>query len=39
VDTTVDEAFKMIFTLGVITPAGPARTSRNDGIAPPQPPS
>jgi len=38
-DTTVDDAFKMIFTLGVITPSGPPKTARSAGLAPQQPPS
>jgi len=38
-DTTVDEAFKMIFTLGVITPEGSQKAAWNAGLAPQQPPS
>lgn len=38
-NTTVDEAFKMIFTLGVITPPAPGRGAGDPGIAPQQPPS
>jgi uncharacterized membrane protein len=38
-NTTVDEAFKMIFTLGVITPSAPGRGPGDSGIAPQQPPS
>jgi uncharacterized membrane protein len=38
-DTTVDEAFKMIFTLGVITPEGRSKGSTGDALAPQQPPS
>ena len=38
-DTTVDEAFKMIFTLGVITPESPKKDSWNAALAPQQPPS
>jgi len=38
-DMTVDEAFKMIFTLGVITPGGPPKDSWGPTLAPQQPPS
>jgi len=38
-DTTVDEAFKMIFTLGVITPEGRSKGSPGNALAPQQPPS
>ena len=38
-DMTVDDAFKMIFTLGVITPEGPPKASWGAGLAPQQPPS
>jgi uncharacterized membrane protein len=38
-NTTVDEAFKMIFTLGVITPLDPDRAPGDSGIAPQQRPS
>jgi len=38
-DTMVDDAFKMIFTLGVITPEGGPKASRGPAIAPQQPPS
>lgn len=38
-DMTVDEAFKMIFTLGVITPGGPPKDSWGPALAPQQPPS
>ena len=38
-DTTVDDAFKMIFTLGVITPEGGPKSPRDPAIAPQQPPS
>ena len=37
-DTTVDEAFKMIFTLGVIPPGPPSRPAGNPNLAPQQPP-
>jgi uncharacterized membrane protein len=38
-DTTVDEAFKMIFTLGVITPSWKAKTAPDAALAPQQTPS
>jgi uncharacterized membrane protein len=38
-DTTVDEAFKMIFTLGVITPSWKAKAAPEAALAPQQPPS
>jgi uncharacterized membrane protein len=38
-DTTVDEAFKMIFTLGVITPTWKAKAAPEAALAPQQPPS
>jgi uncharacterized membrane protein len=37
-DTTVDEAFKMIFTLGVIAPAARLRAGESPNLAPQQPP-
>lgn len=37
-DTTVDEAFKMIFTLGVIPPGSRTRPAENPNLAPQQPP-
>jgi uncharacterized membrane protein len=37
-DTTVDEAFKMIFTLGVIPPGPRSRPAENTNLAPQQPP-
>ena len=37
-DTTVDEAFKMIFTLGVIPPGPRTRPAENTNLAPQQPP-
>ena len=37
-DTSVDEAFKMIFTLGVIPPGNRPRTAQNPNLAPQQPP-
>jgi uncharacterized membrane protein len=37
-DTTVDEAFKMIFTLGVIPPSARPRLGDNPNLAPQQPP-
>jgi uncharacterized membrane protein len=36
--TTVDEAFKMIFTLGVIPPGSRGRPAENTNLAPQQPP-
>jgi uncharacterized membrane protein len=38
-DTTVDDAFKMIFTLGVITPSLKAKPVPGAALAPQQPPS
>ena len=38
-DATVDDAFKMIFTLGVITPQWKARPAPDAALAPQQPPS
>ena len=37
-DTTVDEAFKMLFTLGVIPPGSRTRPAENPNLAPQQPP-
>ena len=37
-DTTVDDAFKMIFTLGVITPGPPSKPAGNPNLASQQPP-
>jgi uncharacterized membrane protein len=37
-DTTVDEAFKMLFTLGVIPPGPRPRPAGNPNLAPQQPP-
>jgi uncharacterized membrane protein len=37
-DTTVDEAFKMLFTLGVIPPGPRPRSAENPNLAPQQPP-
>ena len=37
-DTTVDEAFKMIFTLGVIPPGSRPRPAENTHLAPQEPP-
>lgn len=37
-DTTVDDAFKMIFTLGVITPGSPPKPAENPNLASQQPP-
>jgi uncharacterized membrane protein len=37
-DTTVDEAFKMLFTLGVIPPGPRTRPAENTNLAPQQPP-
>jgi uncharacterized membrane protein len=38
VNTTVDDAFKMIFTLGVITPGPPPKPADNPNLASQQPP-
>jgi uncharacterized membrane protein len=38
VNTTVDDAFKMIFTLGVITPGPPPKAADNPNLASQQPP-
>jgi uncharacterized membrane protein len=37
-DTTVDDAFKMIFTLGVIAPSPRTKAADNPNLAPQQPP-
>ncbi len=37
-DMTVDDAFKMIFTLGVITPAWRPKAAVAANLAPQQPP-
>jgi uncharacterized membrane protein len=37
-DTSVDEAFKMLFTLGVIPPGPRTRSAENTNLAPQQPP-
>jgi uncharacterized membrane protein len=38
IDTTVDEAFKMLLTLGVITPSPRIKAADNPNLAPQQPP-